>query len=89
MELLVSIETNYGTRRVYPKCRTSRTLAEIAGTTYSLHMKETEHFVRKLYENLGAQIEWEKTYKFPLPHSQGFHSEEKKLIDVILVKAVR
>lgn len=33
MELLVSIETNYGTRRVYPKCSTSRTLAEIAGTT--------------------------------------------------------
>ncbi len=33
MELLVSIETNYGTRRVYPKCRPSRTLAEIAGTT--------------------------------------------------------
>ena len=33
MELLVSIETNYGTRRVYPKCNTSRTLAEIAGTT--------------------------------------------------------
>ena len=33
MELLVSIETNYGTRRVYPKCHTSRTLAEIAGTT--------------------------------------------------------
>ena len=33
MELLVSIETNYGTRRVYPKCSTSRTLAQIAGTT--------------------------------------------------------
>jgi len=33
MELLVSIETSYGTRRVYPKCSTSRTLAEIAGTT--------------------------------------------------------
>jgi hypothetical protein len=33
MELLVSIETSYGTRRVYPKCKISRTLAEIAGTT--------------------------------------------------------
>jgi hypothetical protein len=33
MELLVSIETSYGTRRVYPKCSKSRTLAEIAGTT--------------------------------------------------------
>lgn len=33
MELLVSIETSYGTRRVYPKCSTSRTLAEIAGKT--------------------------------------------------------
>jgi hypothetical protein len=33
MEMLVSIETSYGTRRVYPKCKTSRTLAEIAGTT--------------------------------------------------------
>ena len=33
MELLVSIETNYGTRRVYPKCSTSRTLAEVAGKT--------------------------------------------------------
>ena len=33
MELLVSIETSYGTRRVYTKCSTPRTLAEIAGTT--------------------------------------------------------
>ena len=33
MELLVSIETSYGTRRVYPKCSTSRTLAEVAGKT--------------------------------------------------------
>ena len=33
MELLVSIETCYGTRRVYPKCGTSRTFARIAGTT--------------------------------------------------------
>ena len=31
--LSVSVETNYGTRRVYPKCNVSRTLAEIAGTT--------------------------------------------------------
>ena len=33
MELLVSIETNYGTRRVYPKCSTSRTLAKIVNKT--------------------------------------------------------
>lgn len=58
-------------------------LAEIC---YSFHMAKTRDFVFSYYENLGGKITDEFYYKFPIPHSYSFHTEESKSIDIIVVR---
>ena len=48
MELLVSTETSYGTRRVYPECEKSRLFASIA-STHTLTEEDIEYIKRLGY----------------------------------------
>jgi putative methylase len=58
---------------------------ECAETVYSLHMEQTEPFLQREISDLGAHIEYRKSYKFNIPHMFGFHKKEKKSVDIVLL----
>ncbi|HUV25575.1 MAG TPA: METTL5 family protein [Methanomassiliicoccales archaeon] len=58
---------------------------ECAETVYSLHMEETEPFLQREVSELGAHVEYRKSYKFNIPHMFGFHKKEKKSVDIVLL----
>jgi putative methylase len=58
-----------------------------ARVIYSLHLAETEPFVRTLYEKLGAEVLGSKTYKFEIPHTYQFHRRENEEIEVVALRA--
>jgi putative methylase len=58
---------------------------ECAETVYSLHMEQTEPFLKREISDLGAHIEYRKSYKFNIPHMFGFHKKEKKSVDIVLL----
>jgi putative methylase len=58
-----------------------------ARVVYSIHLAETEPFVRKLYGRLGAEILSSKTYKFEIPHTYDFHRRERDSVDVVALRA--
>ena len=62
---------------------------EIAPVVYSLHMKETEHFVEKYVKELGGSVEYKILFKFPLPPTMPWHKKKVKEIDVLLFKFIR
>lgn len=62
-----------------------RKAIECAETVYSLHMQETEDFLLREVSELGARIEYRKSYKFNIPHMFGFHKKEKKSVDILLL----
>ena len=58
---------------------------ECAETVYSLHMEETVPFLQREVSELGAHVEYRKSYKFNIPHMFGFHKKEKKSVDIVLL----
>ncbi len=62
---------------------------EIAGTVYSLHNSETVGFLRKRIAKSGWAVALEKKYKFEIRHTFAFHSKEKAMFDVTMIRAVR
>lgn len=58
---------------------------ECGDSVYTLHMEETERFLLKTVSSLGGRIEYRKSYKFNIPHMFGFHSKEKKSVNIVLL----
>ena len=54
---------------------------------YSFHMASTEEFLIKFYSDNGLDITHLFRYKFPIPRIYEFHSKEKQLVDVIVIRA--
>ncbi len=54
---------------------------------YSFHMASTEEFLIKFYGDNGLDITHLFRYKFPIPRIYEFHSKEKQLVDVIVIRA--
>jgi len=61
------------------------TAMSIARKAYSLHLAETEEFIRDLVSELGGRVELQKRYKFEIPHMFAFHTREKKEFEVVLL----
>jgi len=59
---------------------------ETAPTAYSLHNAATRGFVEKYAKTHGGEARLEGSYRFPLPNTQAFHTEEKKTITVDLYR---
>jgi predicted RNA methylase len=53
---------------------------------YSLHLQDTEDFVRKRAEVIGSSAEALKRYIFVIPHTQEFHTKEKVSFNVTLFR---
>lgn len=61
--------------------------AELSQVIYSFHMAETEDFITKYFEKQNTTITHKFHYKFTLPHTYPFHTQENKQIKVIVIRA--
>jgi putative methylase len=59
---------------------------KVAPVMYSLHLQDTEDFVRKRAEVIGSSAEALKRYIFVIPHTQEFHTKEKVSFNVTLFR---
>lgn len=62
---------------------------EAAPVVYSLHMSETEDFIRQYVEKLEARIDFREKMPLPMKSSMPWHTEKVKSIDVTLFRFVR
>jgi putative methylase len=63
--------------------------AELADVTYSLHNAETFQFLCRKIRDLGRIVDLEKRYKLEIRHTFRFHTKEKAMFDVALIRTVR
>lgn len=62
---------------------------EVAPVVYSLHLSETEKFIRKFVSDLGAVITDKVTVDFPIERSMSWHDSDVKRINVTLYRFKR
>ena len=60
---------------------------ELTQCIYSLHLKNTEDFLKKFIEENGWKICYRKEYKFPLKASLPFHRKRIAYYDVIMINS--
>ena len=58
---------------------------EISKAFYSLHLKESADFIKKMVEKNKWKIFTEKTYKFPIKASLPFHEKKVVYYDVVMI----
>lgn len=58
---------------------------EIAECVYSVHMAGTLGFLEGYVRERGRRIVYDKTYKYDIPHTFGFHKKERRTIDIVVV----
>jgi putative methylase len=61
------------------------TAMKVASTVYSIHMSDTVDFLAKYVSDQGFYIDFQKRYKFEIPHMFSFHTKAKKCFDVSLL----
>jgi putative methylase len=57
----------------------------VADTVYSIHMSDTVDFLAKYISDRGFYVDFQKRYKFEIPHMFSFHTKAKKCFDVSLL----
>jgi putative methylase len=62
---------------------------EVAPVVYSFHLKKTEPFLEKLIQALDGTITHRFYYSFPLPRIYHFHQEEKREVEVVVLRVER
>lgn len=59
---------------------------EISKTVYTIHLKNTSHFIEKIVNSLKGKIEFTKGYKFPIKWMFEFHRKNVQYCNVLLYK---
>ncbi|MCC7551202.1 MAG: METTL5 family protein [Methanobacterium sp.] len=59
---------------------------EVAPVVYSFHLAKTEEFLEKMVKAMGAVITHRFYYAFPLPHIYHFHQDEKREVEVVVLR---
>ena len=62
---------------------------EISKAFYSLHLKESVDFIKKMVEKNEWEILMEKEYKFPIKASLPFHEKRVAYYDVVMLYGKR
>ena len=62
---------------------------ELSEVFYSLHLKDSSHFIKKLIESRGWKIIEEKNYRFPIKSSFPFHEKRIAYYDVLMIHGKR
>jgi putative methylase len=57
----------------------------VADAIYSIHMSDTVDFLAKYVSDRGFYVDFQKRYKFEMPHMFSFHTKAKKCFDVSLL----
>ena len=61
------------------------TAMKVADAVYSVHMSDTVDFLAKYVSDRGFYVDYQKRYKFEIPHMFSFHTKAKKCFDVSLL----
>ena len=61
------------------------TAMTVADAVYSIHMSDTVDFLAKYVSDRGFYVDYQKRYKFEIPHMFSFHTKAKKCFDVSLL----
>jgi putative methylase len=61
------------------------TAMSVAEVVYSIHMAETEDFLLRTVRDSGFSVDFQKRYKFEIPHMFAFHTKTKKNVEVMLL----
>ena len=61
------------------------TAMTVADAVYSIHMSDTVDFLAKYISDRGFYMDYQKRYKFEMPHMFSFHTKAKKCFDVSLL----
>jgi putative methylase len=57
----------------------------VADAVYSIHMSDTVDFLANYISDRGFYVDFQKRYKFEIPHMFSFHTKAKKCFDVSLL----
>ena len=58
---------------------------KVSDAVYSIHMSDTVDFLAKYVSDRGFYVDYQKRYKFEIPHMFSFHTKAKKCFDVSLL----
>ena len=58
---------------------------KVSDAVYSIHMSDTVDFLAKYVSDHGFYVDYQKRYKFEIPHMFSFHTKAKKCFDVSLL----
>lgn len=61
------------------------TAMSVAEAVYSIHMAETEDFLLRTVRDSRFRVDFQKRYKFEIPHMFAFHMKMKKNVEVMLL----
>jgi len=59
---------------------------EISKVVYSLHLSKTIPFIEKLVSSLDGEINYKKTYLFPIKQTYFFHKKKNENVDITLLR---
>ncbi len=59
---------------------------QVAPVVYSFHLTKTEDFIEKLGSSVSSVITHSFYYKFPLPRIYHFHKDEKREVEVVVLR---
>ena len=62
---------------------------DISNVAYSLHLAKTQRFIEKEAERLNANVTHTQNFKFEIKHTFDFHTNEKKIFDVMMFRIER
>ncbi|MCL2711799.1 MAG: METTL5 family protein [Methanomassiliicoccaceae archaeon] len=58
---------------------------DIGETIYSMHMANTEPFLKEYITAYDREICFRKTYRFNIPHTFSFHSKAEHSVDIVML----
>ncbi len=59
---------------------------KVAPVVYSFHLAKTEEFIEKVGSSVSSVITHRFYYKFPLPRTYYFHKDEKREVEVVVLR---
>lgn len=59
---------------------------EISPVVYSFHLAKTEEFLEQLVKSIGGTITRRFYYEFPIPKIYHFHRDEKREVEVVVLR---
>jgi putative methylase len=79
----------FGAQKAHRKDADSKFLKkalEVAPVVYSFHLAKTEEFLEQMVKAIGGVITHSFYYEFPLPRIYQFHRDERREVEVVVLR---